>query len=169
MAESSAPWTLIPSVFAYDVDAGFDALKAAQQMVNKSTHSWEWGTTAQALLELYSNELSVFAAEPFPNGKIPCSDLGAVGLTYAKKFINLNQQTLCPDKCAGDPASLGVSAILLGQRDSAYLDAADQQANYLLNMIPRLRNGAVSHRSEVAECWSDNVAMSLPFRKSLLE
>lgn len=158
-------WTLIPSVIAFDVDAGFDAFTAAQQMVNRSNRSWEYGTTAQALLELYSSELSVFAADPFPNGRVPSIDLPVVALTYAKKFIRLNEQTLFPDSSVGDPASLGVSSILLGQSAPAYLDAADQQANFLLNIAPRMNNGAVSHRTEMAECWSDNMAMSLPFRK----
>lgn len=169
MSLNSVPLTLIPSVLAFDVDAGFDALTAAQRMIDISTHSWEWGTAAQALLELYNNELSVFAPDPFPNGKIPCADLGAVGLTYATKFITLSQQTLCLDSSAGDPASLGVAAILLGQKDEVYLDAAERQAHHVLNIAPRLKSGAISHRNEVAECWSDNVAMTFPFRRFLTD
>jgi hypothetical protein len=67
----------------------------------------------------------------------------------------------------GDPASLGVSAILLGQSNGAYLSASYRQANYILNDAPKWSNGAISQRPDVAEIWADNMAMSFPFRESL--
>lgn len=39
--------------------AGFDPVKAAGQAQELSRHSWEYGTTAEALLELYSPRLTV--------------------------------------------------------------------------------------------------------------
>lgn len=64
---------------------------------------------------------------------------------------------------AGDPASLGVSAILLGQSDSStYSDAATRQVNELLNNVPRYSNGAISHRYDATMLWSDFIYMVPP-------
>jgi hypothetical protein len=148
---------------AASVDAGFNVDQTAKVMTDKSSHSWEWGTAAQALLELYNNEVSVFGPNPFPNGKIPKADASIRALSYAKPHINRNSQTLVDDGAVGDPASLGVSAILLGQSDSVYTGAANRQADYILNKAPKWSNGAISHRADVAEIWADNMAMSFPF------
>lgn len=151
-----------------DVNAGFNVRTAADVAVSHSSHSWEWGTTAQALLELDNNDLSVFGDNPFPNGKIPNADPNIRALKYVKPHIDRNSQTLTPDGAVGDPASMGVSAILLGKSDGVYNGAADRQADYILNKAPRYRNGAISHRSDVKELWADNMAMSFPFRMSTL-
>lgn len=151
-------------VVAVDVDAGYDPYSAAQAMVDKASHSWEWGTAAEALLELYDNQLSVFGSDPFPGGKVPNVDPATVfALQYAKQFINTNGQVFVSDSAVGDPASLGVSAILIGQSDSKYIDASNRQADYILNQAPRWSNGAISQRGDVAEIWADNMAMSFPF------
>lgn len=149
---------------AQDVNAGFNAYTAAQVMVNKAGQSWEWGTAAQALLELYNPELSVFSGNPFPGGTIPKPAASTFALTYAKQFINRDSQVFVANSAVGDPASLGVSAILLGQLDRTYIDASNRQADYLLKIAPKWSNGAISHRPDVAELWADNVAMSFPFR-----
>jgi hypothetical protein len=155
---------------AVDVDAGYDPYSAAQGMVDKASHSWEWGTAAEALLELYDNELSVFGPNPFPSGKIPSANPSSVfALQYAKQFINTNGQVFVSDSAVGDPASLGVSAILIGQSDSKYIDASSRQADYILNQAPRWSNGAISHRGDVAEIWADNMAMSFPFCRFLYD
>ncbi|PNP59720.1 hypothetical protein THARTR1_00599 [Trichoderma harzianum] len=148
---------------AAEVDAGYDAFQAAQVMVNIASHSWEWGTAAEALLELYNPELSVFSANPFPNGAVPKASGSTFALTYARQFINRNSQVLVGNSAVGDPASLGVSAILLGQSDNTYIGAASREADYLLNNAPKFSNGAISHRPDVAEIWADNMAMSFPF------
>ncbi|KAI5456232.1 Six-hairpin glycosidase-like protein [Mariannaea sp. PMI_226] len=148
---------------AANVNAGFDVFSAAQVMVDRASQSWEWGTAAEALLELYNNELSVFGPNPFPGGKVPVADPGVFALAYAKQFINPNGQVFVGDSAVGDPASLGVSAILIGQSDKRYIDASKRQADYLLNQAPKWGNGAISHRSNVAEIWADNLAMSFPF------
>lgn len=169
------PSVLVPLVVLFTratvgaIDAGYDVYKAAQVMADKASHSWEWGTAAEALLELYNEDLSVFGSDPFPNGKIPSVDPGISALTYAKPFINRDSQVLVDNSAAGDPASLGVSAILLGQSDSTYIGAAQRQGDYLLNQVPRYSNGAISHRPDVAELWADNVAMSFPFCRSSLK
>lgn len=166
-AAISAVLAFFPDIaIADDVNSGFDVSAAVQAMVNKASHSWEWGTAAEALLELYDNDLSVFGPNPFPSGKIPNADPNIFALAYARSFIDTSGQVLVADSAVGDPASLGVSAILLGQSDSTYLGAADRQANYILNIAPKWSNGAISHRGDVAELWADNMAMSFPFRTS---
>jgi hypothetical protein len=147
-----------------DVDPGYDVSSAAQVMVNLAGQSWEWGTTAEALLELYDPELSVFGSDPFPGGTVPSPAAGTFALEYAQSYIDIDGQVLvAQDSAVGDPASLGVSAILIGQSNSAYLDAANRQADYILNDAPRWSNGAISQRPDVAELWADNMAMSFPF------
>ncbi|KAH7329733.1 Six-hairpin glycosidase-like protein [Stachybotrys elegans] len=148
---------------AADVNAGYDAFAAAQVMIDKASHSWEWGTASEALLELYNPEFSVFSSNPFPGGKIPKPDPGILALSYARQFIHKNSQIFVDDSAVGDPASLGVSAILLGQSDSSYIDASNRQADFILKDAPRFSNGAISQRSDVAEVWADNMAMSFPF------
>jgi hypothetical protein len=152
-------------VAAVYVNAGYDAYKAAQVMIDRASHSWEWGTSSQALLELLNNEFSVFSDKAFPGGHIPRPDPTITPLAYAKKFIHTQGKTLVEDTAVGDPASLGVSAILLGTSDNAYMQAARRQADFILNEAPRYSNGAISHRVDIAELWADNMAMSFPFRK----
>ena len=54
---------------------------------------------------------------------------------------------------AGDPSSLGVSAVMLGKLDGEYTAAAQETVDALLTYIPRWSNGAISHRPDVAELW----------------
>lgn len=63
---------------------------------------------------------------------------------------------------AGDPASLGVSTILIGQTESEYLSAAERQVNHLLDNVPRWANGAISHREANVELWADFIYMVPP-------
>ncbi|KAK8087844.1 hypothetical protein PG997_002805 [Apiospora hydei] len=129
-----------------------------------ATHSWEYGTFAEALLEWHHPQYSVFGPDPFPNGKVPVLQVDDVqSLAYAKPHIWTNQSTLVDgDGAAGDPASLGVSAILIGQTQPAYLAAAGRQMDHLLTAVPRWPNGAISHREAVAELWADFVYMAPP-------
>ncbi|KAI0861414.1 hypothetical protein F4860DRAFT_476009 [Xylaria cubensis] len=129
-----------------------------------AAHSWEFGTFSEALLEWYNPELSVFGASPFSDGKIPVVQVGQVeSLSYAQPHIWTNSTTLIDgDGAAGDPASLTVSAILIGQTQSAFLSAADRQVQHLLTAVPRWPNGAISHREDVAELWADFIYMAPP-------
>lgn len=63
---------------------------------------------------------------------------------------------------AADPASLGVSAILIGQTQPEYLSAAGRQVDHLLNSVPRWSNGAISHREANEELWADFIYMVPP-------
>ncbi|KAI1363921.1 hypothetical protein F5Y08DRAFT_353976 [Xylaria arbuscula] len=129
-----------------------------------ATHSWEFGTFSEALLEWYDPHLSVFGASPFPDGKIPVAQVEEVeSLSYAQPHIWTNSTTLIDgDGAAGDPASLAVSAILIGQTQPLFLSAAERQIEHLLTAVPRWPNGAISHREDYAELWADFVYMVPP-------
>ncbi|KAK5637193.1 hypothetical protein RRF57_012905 [Xylaria bambusicola] len=129
-----------------------------------ATHSWEFGTFSEALLEWHDPHLSVFGASPFPDGKIPVVQVDQVeSLSYAQPHIWTNSTTLVDgDGAAGDPASLAVSAILIGQTQSTFLSAAQRQIEHLLTTVARWPNGAISHREDYAELWADFVYMVPP-------
>ncbi|KAI0900420.1 hypothetical protein F4806DRAFT_448610 [Annulohypoxylon nitens] len=131
---------------------------------NLASHSWEYGTFAEALLEWYNPTSSVFGSNAFSDGKIPVLQVADTrSLSYAKPQISTSGDTLVDgDGAAGDPASLGVSAILIGQTESDYLSAAERQVEHLLTAVPRYSNGAISHRESVAELWADFVYMAPP-------
>ncbi|KAK8238597.1 hypothetical protein HDK90DRAFT_510210 [Phyllosticta capitalensis] len=130
-----------------------------------ATHSWERGTLSEALLEWYDPQYAVFGDDPFPNGSIPRTDPNDVeGLKYAARHIRLDNVTLVDgDGSAGDPASLGVSAMLLGASNRDYAAAAQRQHAHLTTAVPRWPNGAISHRDDYPELWADFVAMAPPF------
>ena len=68
-------------------DIGFDVDKVVGKAKEKASHSWEYGATAEALLELYNPELSVFGKDAFPNGQIPTAGEEVQALAYVKQFI----------------------------------------------------------------------------------
>ena len=79
--------------------AGFDPQKVISKGRLISSRSWEFGTFAEALLEFYNAELTVFGPDPFPQGLIPqVTDPSKVeGLTYAKAVIWTNGTDLLTD------------------------------------------------------------------------
>ncbi|KAJ9629782.1 hypothetical protein H2203_002163 [Taxawa tesnikishii (nom. ined.)] len=165
--QSVVPTNMAPaSSCVQDFDYGFPIAAVESQARRLNTHSWENGTLAEALLELHDPDLSVFSRHAFPADKIPSASLleNATALAYAKPHIQLDSETLIDDKWGvSDPAALGVAAVMLGQIDSSYLKAAERQKRYLLETAPRYKNGAISHRKEVEELWSDAVHMVPPF------
>ncbi|KAF2964581.1 hypothetical protein GQX73_g8987 [Xylaria multiplex] len=129
-----------------------------------ASHSWEFGAFSESLLEWHNPNLSVFGASPFPDGKIPVVQVEQVeSLSYAKLYIQTGSTTLVDgDGAAGDPASLAVPAILIGQTNSSFLSAAHSQIEHLLNTVPRWPNGAISHREDYPELWADFIYMAPP-------
>jgi hypothetical protein len=62
--------------------------------IEVATHSWEYGTVAEALLEWDNSTLSIWNS-PFPNGEVPTLDWTAVSaLEYVKPFIRTDDVTL---------------------------------------------------------------------------
>ena len=65
----------------------------------------------------------------------------------------------------GDATAIGTSVLYFYQltNDSYYLDAAQKNLNYLLNIPPRTVDGGLSHRLSNLELWIDTVYMTSPF------
>lgn len=75
------------------------------------------------------------------------------------------------DGSAGDPASIGVAVILANYTNAPganWAPAAAKQLDFLLNHTPRSVDGAISHRTEYVQLWSDFVYMVPPFLVSAL-
>jgi rhamnogalacturonyl hydrolase YesR len=63
-------------------------------------------------------------------------------------------------------SGLGVAMLLAnfsGATGGDYNTAIQQQLDYLLTKAPRHTDGAISHRIEQVQLWSDNVYMVPPF------
>ncbi|KAI5777194.1 hypothetical protein EDC01DRAFT_430315 [Geopyxis carbonaria] len=142
-----------------NTDPGFPLSAVKEQMLSKASHSWEWGTAAEALLELDAPALSVFGAPSLPL-PAPLPAAADATLSYITPHISLSGDTLTPDGSVGDPASLGVFALMAG---GAYADAANRQQHYLVATAPRWDNGAISHRADAPNLWADFVYMAPPF------
>lgn len=60
-----------------------------------ATHSWEYGAFAEALIEWYHPQYSVFGSDAFPGGKVPVLKVDDTpSLAYAKPHIWTNATTL---------------------------------------------------------------------------
>ncbi|KAG6844866.1 hypothetical protein H0H87_002989 [Tephrocybe sp. NHM501043] len=153
----------------FPFDAGFPIQKVLDTALNISTHSWEFGTAIQALLELYNPELSIYGDAPFTAAK----KLGntsviprGLGYTADKVVFGIGANTLADgDGAVGDPASLAVGAYLLGKIEGyeQYAAAAVETFGYVTGSAPRATNGAISHRALYVEIWADFVYMAPPF------
>jgi rhamnogalacturonyl hydrolase YesR len=158
--------TATPELCRSTFNYTFRVNAARTQVERISSHSWEYGTGAEAILELLEPERTVFAQEPFPADKIQKLPLKKPqGILWMQRHIRTNgEPTLYADNYSvSDPASMGLVAIMLGQKDQKFAKAALRQKDYLLDDAKRYSNGAISHRVEVAELWSDAISMVPPF------
>lgn len=156
---SSITWSLLAFILgsaasnAFPFSPGFDIRAVSSLATSLPSYSWEFGIASETLLELYDPQHAVFG-NPFPIPTIsPCQ---SVSLSYAKEkiVIGTGANGLSNGNGAvGDPASLGVSAVLLGKTEKKYLDAATEEVEYILGKAPRWWNGAISHRVQYAELW----------------
>ena len=101
-----------------ELEFGFDLDKVMDLNIVTASRSWEFGATAEALLELRNPELTVFTSESFP-GDLPISENGAAvqGLQYIRPSIWTHNSALL----TGDEgtylhrsAVAGLSLICLG-------------------------------------------------------
>jgi hypothetical protein len=74
---------------------GFEVGPAEKLALEMPSHSWEYGTAAQALLELHDPDVSVFSPDAFSCAGIPNKQTASTN--YAKKFIQTNSETLIDD------------------------------------------------------------------------
>ncbi|KAK0200761.1 family 88 glycosyl hydrolase [Desarmillaria ectypa] len=148
----------------FALSPGFDIVSVTALAKSLPSHSWEFGTASEALLELYNPEMSVYGLFPLPAQQYPPSSVKA--LSYAKDKIVLGEGAnglSDGDGAVGDPASLGVFAWLIGKTDEAYADGAREEIEYILEQAPRYINGAISQRVDVPELWADFIYMAPPF------
>ncbi|KXN82777.1 hypothetical protein AN958_02216 [Leucoagaricus sp. SymC.cos] len=156
----------------FPLDPGFDIEQVAALAKSLPSHSWEFGTASETLLELYDPEISVFGSSPFSvtPGYLKSHRGKIRSLEYAKSVIVLGTGVnglADGDGAVGDPASLGVSAVLLGdyladEEGEKYFNASVGEVEYIVNEAPRWENGAISHRVEQPELWSDFIYMAPP-------
>ncbi|KIM74461.1 hypothetical protein PILCRDRAFT_702405 [Piloderma croceum F 1598] len=143
--------------------------------------SWELGTRSQALLELNAKSYSVLSDNPLPPPSTIATNLGdamSTVLGIAKSVVSnrsvsnggkIGPQPLMNDSAAGDPASLGMVVLLAnwtGQQRTDGLDyagAAQDQLDFLFQDVPQTSDGAISHRTDQLQLWSDFVYMAPPF------
>ena len=66
--------------------------RVLEEALRITSRSWEYGTLAGAMLELQDPDLTVFAFDPFPQGRLPVlADPSKVaGLQYVKDLIWTN-------------------------------------------------------------------------------
>ncbi|KAG6896117.1 hypothetical protein C0993_008745 [Termitomyces sp. T159_Od127] len=154
----------ILSLEPFPFSPGFDIQTVASLAQSLPSHSWEYGTASEALLELYDPGLSVFGPTPFPVPTVPKENVMALTYAASKIVLGGGKNGLSNSNGAvGDPASLGVSAVLLGKTESQYTEAARQTVDFIINFAPRFWNGAISHRVSTAELWADFMYMAPPF------
>ncbi|KAF9457817.1 hypothetical protein BDZ94DRAFT_1174858 [Collybia nuda] len=143
---------------------GFDIAKVAKLAESLPSHSWEYGATTQALLEFHDPLLSVFGPTPFPVQAYEKGSVKALAYAADKILLGVGVNGLADgDGAVGDPASLGVSAIMLGKTDLRFAAASRSTLDYLMNAAPRYFNGAISHRVATPELWADFMYMVPPF------
>ncbi|CUA74419.1 hypothetical protein RSOLAG22IIIB_11218 [Rhizoctonia solani] len=161
--------------------ATVDLVKA--RLKDAAQKSWEIGTRAQALLELESPSVSVFTATSIPGSPASQSTLqlsnaarlaftsgqlgDVIGISY-ELIANKEPGTLplMKDGSSADPASTGVGMIVANWTEAQGSDfqaAARDQLTWLLYHVPRSSNGAISHRNEQVQLWSDYIYMVPPF------
>ncbi|KAG2013357.1 glycosyl hydrolase family 88 [Coprinopsis cinerea AmutBmut pab1-1] len=145
----------------------------AENMLQIAHASWELGAAAQALTEVYTPGLSVFEPSAFPPPRplnqswTPTYVFAIVNETLDRKPAN-SRPLFANQGSSADPASLGTAVLLANwtrwnSDDSRYGSAAYHQLDYLLKDAPRTREGAISHRADEVQLWSDYVYMVPPF------
>ncbi|KAF8178100.1 Six-hairpin glycosidase-like protein [Mycena galopus ATCC 62051] len=144
---------------------GFNIAQVAVVAAHLASHSWEFGTAAEALLELYDPHMSIFTPTPtFPVPTVPKECVESLEYAASKIVFGTGANALSDGGgSVSDPASLGTSAVLLGKTDGRYATAVSQQIDYIINIAPRIPNGAISHRVDIAELWADFIYMAPPF------
>jgi hypothetical protein len=142
------------SRYSFPYEPGFPIQQVASIAESLPSHSWEYGAAAEAMLELYDPLLSVFGPTPFPVQANNKDQVKALAYAASKITFGQNENALADGSGAvGDPASLGVSAVMLGKTNSSFAAAASATVDYLMNSAPRFYNGAISQRVSTPELW----------------
>ncbi|KAG8847047.1 hypothetical protein FRB96_001697 [Tulasnella sp. 330] len=161
----------VPSAFGQTLSDSLLGL-IRDRMNQSSTSSWEAGTEAETVLEIDFSQLAVFSPSYLsPTPPYSVASLEPIIAIATNAVTNRSSSQLWgQDGSSGDPASLGVP-VLLGNWTNApnvdWVGAAQAQLDLLLTGTPRvtsgLAGGAISHRVDSVELWSDFVYMVPPF------
>ncbi|WPG98349.1 Hypothetical protein R9X50_00113800 [Acrodontium crateriforme] len=132
---------------------------ARRQAETDSKSAFELGLATTAIGELIDPEKTVFGLAPFPGGKIAGQALKMdQALLWMYQKIRITGETLFDDDVSGtQPAALGVAAVMIGQKHTAWVEAAENQVSFLLNKAPRLANGAISHLLSGLEVRAEDI------------
>lgn len=163
---------------------------AKMSLMASQRASWEQGTAQTAWTEYDAAQWSVFAGsgsgppyrpahENLNAGGVPMAVLSmAYHSVTAQDSLGKLASAITGDEnatsgSAVDSASTGESVLLgawlSGQINSSsgyWIEAAERQLHYLLQVAPRTPSGAISHRSANRQLWSDAVYMLPPFLAS---
>ncbi|KAA1071542.1 hypothetical protein PGT21_011013 [Puccinia graminis f. sp. tritici] len=154
-------------------DTAHIVLKVLDQV---ASHSWEWGTQSQVLLEMQYQDLSVYAT----GRKLPLSqedgpiEMPQTMLDLIDPILARRDPNTLPlvegDGSAGDPASLGIAVLVASaatsndsDRSQKYMKLAKDQLDWSLNHVPRSPEGAISQRNNEVQFWADFMYMLPPF------
>ncbi|KAJ1301210.1 hypothetical protein OPQ81_003620 [Rhizoctonia solani] len=141
--------------------------RVKQRLADAAQLSWELGTRTQTLLELDTPSFSVFSEDFPPPRDAPESLNDVIGI--ARNIVQNRRNGELPlmeDGSAADPASNGVGVLIANWTSASggnYGQAAADQLMFLLSFAPRAPNGAISHRADQTQLWSDFVYMVPPF------
>ncbi|CAE6500540.1 unnamed protein product [Rhizoctonia solani] len=161
---------LSSTAIAADGSTGLNASMVSQvkqRLADSAKLSWELGTRIQTLLELDTPSFSVFSEDFPPPRDAPDSLDDVIGI--ARNIVQSKSDGELPlmeDGSAADPASNGVGVLIAnwtGASGGNYDQAAADQLTFLLSVTPRAPNGAISHRVDEAQLWSDFIYMVPPF------
>ena len=143
-----------------------------QNLADHSSDSWVSGTRMEAILELDYPQISVFAPGYLARLRsgATSSEVNAIAEYWLDKLPSDAQQYVL-DGAAGDTASVGVGFINAsldpaGNEKERYLTYTKRELRWLLRTVPRVANGAISHRPPVeqAQLW-DGECMPPGYRK----
>lgn len=122
----------------------------------------------EALLELDYPWMSVFYSARYPPSlsSTPDNMISIVQSWASKISPSSSELAHVQGGAAGDPAALGVgwlvaAAFADNATNATYFQEAQNEVDFLLNVVPRTSDGAISHRppDEPASLWSDFVSM----------
>jgi hypothetical protein len=130
----------------------------------------------EALLELEYPSCSVFSSSPYPppSDVTPSKVQSLVETWASERPSGTSQLAYVNGGAAGDPPALGIGWLVAAAfadpaTNATYMSQAKQQVEYLLDVVPRSADGAISHRppDEPVSLWADFVSMVGAFQVSV--
>ncbi|GAA5944324.1 uncharacterized protein JCM15063_006559 [Sporobolomyces koalae] len=162
-------------------------VQGIETLLNRTaSYSWEIGTHLESIVEFSFPSLAVYA-DSFDSvspstSPVPTSVMSMVSYLTAKNPPSSSQLQIVPDGSAADPVSIAPFFVLAnltlgdnretlatnassvqGATKEVVEEKVENQLEAILQKTPRTSDGAISHRSQSTELWSDFVYMVPPF------